>query len=507
MSGPDENVVGQTLNGDSGTVLIRQRAGIELEMGELLACTVRDRLVVLQVCETKTGSQLAERAQEMIAGNMLGNDPAGMRFYEPDSPNYEMVAAKPLVAITGGKRGNPKKVVPAFTMVRRIRPGDLSFMEGPGAGRLCLGKVRSGSSVLPGDGLWLDAAGTVSHHILIVASTGRGKSNLVKCVLWGLLDTGGVGMLVLDPHGEYYRALLPHRGSRSGLACYTSSRKPAPGSILLKIHAGSVRPSHIRGVINITEAQDQAMTSLHREHGRRWIERLAEHLTEDAENGNAREATTRAVLYRKVKHALGIGRSDGAFTSDEGAGETTVRDIIGRLDAGQVVVVDTSGLGEEEESTIGNMLVGDIMYGRRKAKNDDRLGGLPPVGVVVEEAPRLLSEAGAGNAYSQIAREGRKFKVGLVAVTQLASVFPREVLVNLSTKIIFGNEMYDERKAIIASAAQDLSEDSRNIASLDPGEAIVSSVIAPFAVPIRVPLFDDLVKEAAKHRKKIREIG
>ena len=55
--------------------------------------------------------------------------------------------------------------------------------------------------------------------------------------------------------------------------------------------------------------------------------------------------------------------------------------------------------------------------------------------------------------------------------------------------------MVQERQAIIDSASQDLSSDSRNIASLDKGECIVSSNFAKFALPIKVPFFDDLAKK------------
>ena len=74
---------------------------------------------------------------------------------------------------------------------------------------------------------------------------------------------------------------------------------------------------------------------------------------------------------------------------------------------------------------------------------------------MIEEAPRVLSaeviEQGS-NIYSTIAREGRKFKVGLVAVTQLTSVIPTMILTNMNTKIILGNEMVTERRAVMESA-------------------------------------------------------
>ena len=55
--------------------------------------------------------------------------------------------------------------------------------------------------------------------------------------------------------------------------------------------------------------------------------------------------------------------------------------------------------------------------------------------------------------------------------------------------------MAPERQAIIDSASQDLSEDNRNIASLDVGEAIITSNFAKFALPIKVPLFEDFAKK------------
>jgi len=148
----------------------------------------------------------------------------------------------------------------------------------------------------------------------------------------------------------------------------------------------------------------------------------------------------------------------------------------------------------------------DNYKGYRTTEETDRK---PVVSIVIEEAPRVLSAQEEANIFGTIAREGRKFKVGLVAITQLASMIPREILANLNTKIILGNEMRAERDAIIGSASQDLSSDSHLIASLDKGEAIVSSVFTKFAIPIQIPLFEGLVPEKKEEpkRDKIRLIG
>jgi hypothetical protein len=76
----------------------------------------------------------------------------------------------------------------------------------------------------------------------------------------------------------------------------------------------------------------------------------------------------------------------------------------------------------------------------------------------------------------------------------------------MNTKIILGNELAVERHAVMESAAQDLSSDDRTIASLDKGEAIVSSNFTRFAVPIQIPLFDSYIQESLQSKEKNKTV-
>ncbi|MCK5343780.1 MAG: ATP-binding protein, partial [Candidatus Heimdallarchaeota archaeon] len=119
-------------------------------------------------------------------------------------------------------------------------------------------------------------------------------------------------------------------------------------------------------------------------------------------------------------------------------------------------------------------------------------------------APRVLGSdrlQSGDNIYSTIAKEGRKFRIGLIAITQLTSVIPKEILANLNTKIILGNEMATERRAVMESACQDLSSDDQAISSLDIGEAIVSSTFTKFAVPVHFPKFEDIVETETRKKE------
>jgi len=107
------------------------------------------------------------------------------------------------------------------------------------------------------------------------------------------------------------------------------------------------------------------------------------------------------------------------------------------------------------------------------------------------------------NVFSGIAREGRKFGIGLLAITQLPSMIPKEILANINTKIILGIEMQPERQAIIDSASQDLSQDSRSIASLDIGEAIITSNFTKFAMPVKIPNFIEFARESSLNQPEM----
>ncbi len=179
-----------------------------------------------------------------------------------------------------------------------------------------------------------------------------------------------------------------------------------------------------------------------------------------------------------------------------------MEDIVRDIESGKVVVLDTSRLGDEAELIVGNIIASKLLQKYKDAKASGEIDRKPVATIVIEEAPRVIGEdvltSKNDNIYATIAKEGRKFKVGLTAITQLSSVIPRTILANMNTKIILGNEMKQEREAIIASASQDLSEDDKNIASLDKGEAIITSIFVPFAMPIKVPLFEDIVREKTK---------
>jgi hypothetical protein len=513
------SIVGQVVGGNFGDIVIRQKSGTNLEIGDLMVSEENGSFLILQVFALEYGSQIQDKMQQMMSGVNLEQGIVDANFYEPEFVNYVLARIKPLARVY--KENNdvkiPKSLPSFFNKLRLISKDDLKFLQKE-KDSIFVGYIRSGSKIIKEAEVWLPAEDVFSHHVLIPATTGRGKSNLVKTILWHVLDTNKVGALVLDAHDEYYGrngvGLKDHPRAKENMVYYTPSNPPV-GANRLTVNLQSIRPEHFEGIVDFSDPQFQAIRMAFRKSRNNWIRELMITDAVDAGMESSSQgrgefaAATMMVVQRKLRLLLSLEKDEEGivFSRHEvfdsmTKGLNTVDDIVKDIEQGKVVVLDTSRLGDEAELLVGNIIATKILQKYKDAKASGELDRKPVATIVIEEAPRVIGvdvlTTKNDNIYSTIAKEGRKFKVGLTAITQLSSVIPKTILANMNTKIILGNEMKQEREAIIASASQDLSEDDKNIASLDKGEAIITSIFVPFAMPIKVPLFEDIVKERSR---------
>jgi len=494
---------GIIISGRFGEIQVRQKSGEQIELGELMIAETKSSKILMQVYDLSYGSQLSPSNLELVSGMKLEED-SDMVFMDEKLRNYNLALLKNLITISLDEAHSSKSLPDFFSEVREVKKSDLNFLTKP-KNPLYIGRLRSGSKVLDVD-IFLSGESVFSHHVLIPATTGRGKSNLASVMLWEMLDKDYAGILVLDPHDEYYgrnKIGLKDHPKKENLVYYTPSNIPA-GARTLKINLKHITPSHFNGVVEWTQAQREALTAFYKRFKEEWIEAFIM----EKNTGSEFMEGTLAVVKRRLLSLLDLDFYDNKICCkgifDLNSGDSTIKDICNDLEKGRVVVIDTSNFAGSVEILIGSLITTEIFnrYKYYKIKGD--LKDKPVVSVFLEEAPRVLGkevlEKGP-NIFSTIAREGRKFKIGLTAITQLPSLIPREILANINTKIILGIEMQPERQAIIDSASQDLSSDSRAIAALDKGEAIITSNFTRFAIPIKIPLFEEFVKEKIKEEK------
>lgn len=496
-------IKGQVISGEFEKIVAREKSDASLEIGELLVSESKDRKILLQVHNLLFSSQISQANLELIAGMKL-EDNTDLKFFEGKLRNYTLALLKPILTFNDNSASLSKSMPRVFSQLREPTQEDFRMLAKP-KNSLHLGKLRSGSKILDVD-IHLDGLKVFTHHILIPGTTGRGKSTLMSNIIWESTSKDYVGMLVLDPHNEYYgtdsKGLKDHPNSSS--VVYYTLKNPPPGARTLKINLKSLMPSHFQGVVDFSDPQKQALNMYYKRYKSRWIEAI---LLEKALDVPFRDDTL-GVVRRRLIYLLDIEIQNrqvfcrGLF--DLAAGEATLDEICLDLESAKSVVIDTSAIPGEAELLVGSLIASALLRRYKHYKLQGVIKQKPAVSIVLEEAPRVLGkevlERGP-NIFSTIAREGRKFKVGLTAITQLPSLIPRQILANINTKIILGIEMQPERQAIIDSASQDLSSDSRNIASLDIGEAIVTSNFSKFAIPVRIPKFDPVVTKKKPDQK------
>ncbi|MBD3361580.1 DUF87 domain-containing protein [Candidatus Woesearchaeota archaeon] len=489
---------GLVISGEFGNILAREKSGNKIELGELLIAKTSEGKILMQVFDLVYGSQLSQQNLELVSGLRLEED-TELELIDPKLRTYTLSKLKNILTIKNNKAMSPKTLPNFFSPVRDVTKEDFEFMSSHVPNALYFGDLRSGSKKLDVP-IYLNGEKILSHHILICGTTGRGKSVLMSNLLWNIIDKDYCGMLVLDPHDEYYgrnkTGMKDHIQAKEKVEYFTP-RNPPPGCRHLKFNIKQMLPHHFNGVVDWSDPQRQALYAYFKAYGRDWISSVL--LEKEIEGVKFFEGTI-AVIKRRLMQLLKLEvhneeiNCKGIF--DLNLGEGTIKDIVNSLEETKTVIIDTSEFSENVEILIGSLIASEVLD-RYKNYNFEDLKKKPVVSIVLEEAPRVLGkevlEKGS-NIFSTIAREGRKFKVGLTAITQLPSLIPRTILANMNTKIILGIEMKPERQALIESAAQDLSTDDRNIAALDKGEAIISSNFASFAMPIKIPFFDLIVK-------------
>ncbi len=398
----------------------------------------------------------------------------------------------------GGPRSafrKPKSLPTQFSRVVAPEPEDFGFLAGR-MGDLPVGQLRSGETVvdftvgIPGRAL--------SSHVGIFATTGMGKSNLTRVLASGVLSANGrYGLLIVDPHGEYRLPLGRHPWADHGLNVYAA--RGLPNTTALRISLAELTVDDLRTAYEWSRPQEEALFELERHYGAEGLAWLAEFAAiedlpgfRDVEINGRIALNTLQVVHRRARRIVGLQ----CIATDPrvSVGGAVVRDLL----HGHVVVVDVSGLGSTEEVLVASYLARRILEEWQAAYLDEpeRHERMPVVAIVLEEAQRVLagSKDRESNVFPRVAREGRKFNVGLCAITQQPKLLDDELLSQFNTFFILGLADEKDRAILRSSAKQDISAVGKEIQTLMPGECLIVSLAAPFAIPARVELYDDLVR-------------
>ena len=177
--------------------------------------------------------------------------------------------------------------------------------------------------------------------------------------------------------------------------------------------------------------------------------------------------STLQVVHRRARRIVDLP----CISSDPAV--SVGRRILDELLEGKVVLVDVSGLGGTEEVLVASYLTRRVLEEWQGVflGDPERHKQLPTVAVALEEAQRVLAanKDRESNVFPRVAREGRKFGVGLLAVTQQPKLLDDELLSQFNTFFVLGLADEKDRNILRSSAKQDLVGSGARNSDVDAG--------------------------------------
>lgn len=331
----------------------------------------------------------------------------------------------------------------------------------------------------------IDINKMVSRHLAVLAMTGAGKSNAVSVIIDGLLKYNGC-MLIFDMHSEYVDAEFPN-GEVNVIQPMINPKHMEFTEIkkLANIPSNApIQERYFRRAFNKAKQEVMEGTAPSND----FIENLEIILNEmHQEAEDAKETSNK----NKIMDVL--NKIEDLNIKYDRLLNTSAGDILKQIKLGKANVLD---LGQVDENT-AEVLVAHILRTALKSrknfvKNNDSEALSYPVFFVVEEAHILAPQNRNPNSkywITRIAREGRKFGMGLCLVSQSPKSVDSETLSQANNMIILRLvEPKDQRH--VQTASESLSEDLvAQLPSLNVGEALVLGLMTKIPTLVKIDEF------------------
>lgn len=327
----------------------------------------------------------------------------------------------------------------------------------------------------------IDINKMVSRHLAILAMTGAGKSNTVSVIIDGLLEHNGC-MLIFDMHSEYVDAEFTN-GKVNVIQPMINPRNMEFSEILklANIKNAPIQERYFRQAFFEANEKVKSNTAESTDFIK-LLQISLERMYDEA--GNASEKNKVMDVLNKIED-LNI-KYDRLLNVNVG-------DILSEIKLGMANVLD---LGQVDENT-AEVLVAHILRRALRSRKDYVKNGNEdalsyPVFFVVEEAHILAPQnRNPSSKYwiTRVAREGRKFGLGLCLVSQSPKSVDRETLSQANNMIILRLvEPNDQRH--VQSASESLSEDLvSQLPSLNIGEALLLGLMTKIPALVKIDEF------------------
>jgi uncharacterized protein len=395
---------------------------------------------------------------------------------------------------------------------------NIGNQAGVSLGHLCIGEdiQKDKGEIL------FDTNRLKSKRTLVLAQSGFGKTNLMKVLLYHVIGDNSFGKLIFDLNGEYFSRTasgttglgdVDDERIRKNLIVYSDRKidKVRGYAYLGKVQINTHKHMTVGDILNFSTGFSEVMKSflLYLDDAQvegfvRKIDSYCESpqdlykdfpdffgkKPDDDKKVDKSARGTIMAIRKRIRHFIDEG---GVHSSKS----TLLEDTFKALKDGKTVIVDLSLRDAVDASIISTMIVRKLFEDNKRNFTEARDQNLIPCVVVVEEAQNVLSEehvSTSANPFVRVAKEGRKFGIGLIAVTQRPSAISEEIRSQAENFFGFYMGNSDDIKALVKS---NINYDGVISSFMQresiPGNLYFVTSSHPFVIPVRVVEFDKLV--------------
>jgi hypothetical protein len=362
---------------------------------------------------------------------------------------------------------------------------------------------------------------------MVFAQSGFGKTNLVKVLLYHIIGDTSYGKLIFDLNGEYFLkgrktyglGDIEEQKIKDNLIVYSDKKLPDEykdrfiykGKVLINMHEHLTVGDILNFSTGFSEVMKSFLLYLEENEVKDFINNINTYVEDPQKlhtkypdfwdtKKEASSRTTVAAIRKRIAYLIEEGKGLHSSTSK------LMKEVMDYLKQGKTVIVDLSLRDSVDASIISTILVRKLFEHNKEKFTSDNPKDVINTVIFVEEAQNVLSDElvkATANPFVKTAKEGRKFGIGMVAITQRPSAISEEIRTQAENFFAFHLGNSDDIKALIKSNInyEDVIANFIQRETI-PGNLYMVSSEQAFALPIRVKLFEELVENKVYESSK-----
>jgi hypothetical protein len=342
-----------------------------------------------------------------------------------------------------------------------------------------------------------------SKRTFIFARAGFGKSNLMKIIAKEWKEKYG-GLLIFDPEGEYATTADDRPGIMDCREALLITNRPLPSKVKnvyknLKFDLASMNPKFIIPILVPDEKHGdiffQKLMTMNQEKWTKLV-KLFKDKEYNAEDSEIKELVSGTLDTQSVAPIRNNLIPPIKNINDSESDLLEIVEIA--LKEGKVVIIDISLIDSRSAQQLSSAVIKHIFDKNQRnftSATEDKKN-LIKATFVVEEAQTVLGEKSNVTPFIELAKEGRKYKLGGIFITQQPRSIPFEILSQADNFFVFHLLSKGDLIALQdANAHYSIDIMSQILSEPAKGKGYMWTSSQPFVIPVKILNFEELVNK------------